>query len=167
LGRSTSLFDPGSIPSCAAHQVSTARRRSAAPTVGPHGPVSRALHARSVPADTDSAAPPVIRLVAGSNETRDPRGGSSGGARPRRVLPPHICGRVPSAGIALLNPGPETPLAAATRTSRAKPKEREGSGRAPPWLGSRLGRCLVTESRPWWCAPPGEIVRSTSWRGQR
>ena len=34
----------------------------------------------------------------------------------------------PRAGIALLNPGPETPLAAATRTSRAKPREREVSG---------------------------------------
>jgi hypothetical protein len=126
LGRPTSLFGPGSIPSCVAHQVSTLHRHSSAPTVGPHGPVSRAPRARSVP----SAAPPIIRLVAGSNEPRDPCGGSSGGARPRRVLPPHICGRVPSAGIALLNPGLETPLAAATRTSRAKPREREGSGRA-------------------------------------
>jgi hypothetical protein len=95
-----------------------------APTVGPHGPVSRALRVRSVLADTSSTAPPVIRLVAGSNEPHDPHGGSSGGARPRQVLPPHTCGHVPSAGIALLNPGLETPLAAATRTSRAKPRER-------------------------------------------
>jgi hypothetical protein len=90
--------------------VRTTELHSAAPIVGLHGPASRPLRARSVPTDTDSAAPPVIRLVAGSNEPRDPRGGSSSGARPRRVLPPRICGRVPSAGIALLNPGPETPL---------------------------------------------------------
>jgi hypothetical protein len=122
----------------------------------PRASLSSTACARSIPADTDSAAPPVIRLVAGSNEPRDPRGGSSGGARPRRVLPPRICGRVPSAGFVLLYPGPETPLGCSYSYQQSEPdRERSAAAPLPPWSGSRLGRRLVTETRPWWCTPSG------------
>jgi hypothetical protein len=45
-----------------------------------------------------------------------------------------------------------------------KPRERERERKAaaplPPWLGTRLGRRLVTKSRLWWCAPPRGVCSS-------
>jgi hypothetical protein len=52
------------------------------------------------------------------------------------------------------------PRISQTRQSPNREREREATAPLPPWLGTRLGRRLVTESRPWWCVPPRRVCSS-------
>jgi hypothetical protein len=47
-----------------------------------------------------------------------------------------------------------------SQTRQSPNREREAAAPLPPWLGTRLGRRLVTESRPWWCVPPRRVCSS-------